>query len=200
MLDVGAAGVGVVALQRVDHIAETKAHGLQADRVHGHLELLELTTEAVDLGHAGHTEQLATDHPVLQLAQLHRIEGLVMRAVGPHHILEHLTQAGAHGCEEGWIDTRRHRTGHLLQALVHQLAREVGVHVIIEHGGNLAEAEARDAAQFDHAGQTGQRLLHGVAHEALHLERGEGGCEGDDLHLVVGDVGHGIHGQVAEGH
>ena len=116
-----------------------------------------------------------------------------------HHVLVHLAQAGAQRREVG----RLHAVGHVapdeLQALGHQLAGEVGVEGIVEHHRHLADAEARDAAQLMHLGQVAQGLLDGVAHELLHLQGGQGGCDGDHLHLVVGDVGHRVHGQAHHG-
>src|SRR5690606_1952641 len=115
VLDVRAAGVGVVALQGIDHIADAEAHGMQANGVHRHFELLQFAAEAIDLGHAGHAQQLPADHPVLQFAQLLGVVLVVVGAVGAYHVLEHFAEAGAHGREEGRVHAGGHGARQLLQ-------------------------------------------------------------------------------------
>ena len=197
--DVGPAGVGVVALQGGEQVANGEPHALQAKRVHRHFELLQEAPEAVDLRHARRAHQAACDDPVLHLAQLHGREPVLETGLGMHHVLVHLAQAGAQRREVGGLHAVGHVSAYELQALGHQLTGEVGVEGVVEHHGHLAHAEARDAAQLMHLGQVAQGLLDGVAHELLHLQGGQGGCDGDHLHLVVGDVGHRVHGQAHHG-
>ena len=198
-LDVGPAGIGIVAFQRAEHIADAERHALQPDRIHGHFVLFQVATETVHLGDPGRAHQLAGDDPILHLAQLHR--GVLVLVAGDrmHDILVHLAEAGAERCEVRLFHAGRQIAAHQLQPLVHQLPREIGIETILENDRHLTHPEARDAAQFDHVGQVADRLLDRVAHELLYLQRGQRGRDGDHLHLVVGDVRHGIHRQAHDG-
>lgn len=60
----------------------------------------------------------------------------------------------------------------------------------------VTEAEAREGTHLLHVGNGRNSLLNGRGDQPLHVGRTEQGSLGDDLYLVVGDVGHGIDGQM----
>jgi hypothetical protein len=72
LLDVRAAGIGVVLLQRRDHVVEREVEAGQVIGTDLDLVGLELAAEGVDLDHAGHAAQPRRDLPLEDRAQLHR--------------------------------------------------------------------------------------------------------------------------------
>ena len=85
LLDVGAARVGIVALDRLEHVTQRYIEGGQSRRVELDLVCFQLTAEGVDLDYARDRAELVRDVPVERAPQLHRREavlgvGLVGRA------------------------------------------------------------------------------------------------------------------------
>jgi len=81
------------------------------------------------------------------------------------------------------------------QALGDLLAREVNVDVVGEDGGHLAEAVARKRAGVFEPGYSRDRVLDRIGDLLFDLEGGKRRREGVDLHLIVGDVRHGVDWQ-----
>jgi hypothetical protein len=82
-----------------------------------------------------------------------------------------------------------------LQTLVDQVAREIDVGRVSEHGGDLREAVARKRTRFGQAGQAGQSGLKREGNLPLHLFRPKRGSYRVDLDLPVGDIRHRINRQ-----
>ena len=86
----------------------------------------------------------------------------------------------------------------LLDALVDQLAGEIDVGAVLEDDGDLRQAVARQRAGVFEPRQPGHRGLDRKGDALLDLQRRVAGRLGVDLHLHVGDVGHGIDRQACE--
>jgi len=196
-----AAGVGVVAAHGLVHVGHGELEVAQLVRVHQHLVLLDEATLGVDFGDAGNGAQQGPHHPVLgdaALGQLLRRQG-PLTVVGPlQGVLVDFAEAGGDGAEHRGDALGQART-HFQQAFHDQLAGEVDVGAIGEHQGDEGEARLVQGTHLRQAGQAGHGDFQGHRGEALHLLRRAAGGLGGDLHLDVGDVGEGIHRQLARG-
>ncbi len=83
----------------------------------------------------------------------------------------------------------------LLQAFVDQLTREVDVGAVVEHDRHLRQSVARQRAGVVELRQARHAVLDQERHALLDFQRRIAGRRGIDLHLHVGDVGHGIDRQ-----
>ena len=197
---VGAAGVGVVALQGLDDVVEGQAVCLQLFGIDLHLVLLLTATEAVDVDDPRHRAELGLDDPVEEAAKLHRRDAGGHGAVRFHRELVNLAKARADGRQLG-LHARRQLLAGDQQTLQDQLARPVDVDVLLEGDRHLGQAELRDGAHPDLAGQAADGHFDGEGHVLLHLFGGEPGGQAVDLHLVRRDVGHCVHWQIhSRGH
>ena len=70
VFDVPAAGVGVVLGDCLHHVTERQPIGHQFGHIGVDMELLLVTTDAVDFRHAGHCPQLRANDPVLNRSQI----------------------------------------------------------------------------------------------------------------------------------
>jgi hypothetical protein len=187
--DDAAGGIGVAALDGLDHVGRGEPVGQQPVRVHQHLVLLDLAAEAVDLVHAGNRLEQRRHQPVLDAAQLHRVQALALERV-----LEDLAQAGADGAQLG-VGAGRQLFAGGGQALEDHLPRPVGVGAVLEGDDHLRQAGLRQRAHAGHARQAAHRQFDGVAHPLLDVDRGQAGRLREDHHLRAGHVGEGVDGQ-----
>ena len=195
-VDVGPAGVLVVLLQGVVQLPDSDVVAAQALGVHGYFVLLDVAAEATHVGHAGRAQQLPAHQPVLQRAQLGGRILVFVALFGVQHILVNLAQARRDGSQLRHAGAGRNLPLGVPEALRHLVAGPVHVRLVGKHDGDHREAKAGKRAHLLHVGDGGNGLLDGKGHEPLHVRRAQRGGLGDDLHLVVGDVGHGINGQV----
>src|SRR2546428_631426 len=76
LADVGAAGVGVVGGDGLEHLLEGHVVGAQALGIHDDLVLLDAAAPGDDVGHTGHLAELALQDPVLvglEIDERHRL-------------------------------------------------------------------------------------------------------------------------------
>ena len=194
-----AAGVRVVAGERLVDVVDRDAVIAQAVRVDEHLVLLDVAAGRVDLGDAGDRAEQRPHHPVLYRAPLEQLV-LGQRAlavVGPlERVLVDLAERRRHRPEH-----RRHplrQVGADLEQPLHdQLAREVDVGRVGEDERDQRQAGLVERAELGQAGQAGHRDLERHGDEALDLLRRAARCLGRDLHLDVGDVGERVDRKLA---
>ena len=195
---VAGAAIGVVAFDRRRHLVEGQTIGEQPRRIRQYVILTRIATDAVDLGDAGHLQQLRPNHPVLQGAQRHRIVRPAIRlarvGIRLHGVQEDLAQTGGDRPHRRFHAGRQTAT-YLLQALVDQVARKVDVRPVFEHHRELRQSVARKRARVGQLRQAAHREFDRVGDALLHLQRRIARCRYVDLHLHVGDVRHGIDRQ-----
>ena len=191
--DESAAGDAVARCHGGGQLGQIEVVAVEGRRIDDHVVLAHVAAEAVDAGGAGRGAQDRPQHPVLQAAQLHQVARLALEGV-----LEDLAEAGGDRPEVR-LDARRQLLACREHALHHHLAGEVDVGAVLEDHGDHRQAELRERTHLDRAGQAGARLLDGIGHQLLDLERREGRRLGDHRHLDVGDVGEGVDRQAEEG-
>lgn len=197
-LDVAGADVGVVAVQRRHDVGQRQAVGRQLLGVRRHQVFLGVAADGIDFRHAGNVAHLRLDHPVLDLAQvgggIGRAVGLARAVLGLDRPKVDLAQAGRDRPQRG-----RYAFGkilaRLLQSFVDQLAREIDVGAVVEDHRDLRQPVARQRAGLFQAGQAGHHGLDRVGDALLGLQRRIARRGRVDLHLHVGDIGHGVDGQ-----
>ncbi len=226
MLDEAGAGAEVVALERGQHVVEAQAVRREQLDVGDHVVLLHVAAVHVDLGDARDALQLRPDDPILDGAEIARevaiapqqlTFGRAIAAIGlparfagagrgvhparmgvldrPHHDLPEAGRDRPHGRARAGgkpIVGRR-------QAFRDLLAREIDVDAIGEDRRHLREAVARERPRVLQTRNPGERGFDRERHLLLDLDRAECGRRRVDLHLAIGDVGHGVDRQVAEG-
>ena len=140
--------------------------------------------------------QLAPHDPVLDGAQFRRVVLALVAGLGLHHVLEDLAEAAGNRAQFRLSQGLRY--GDLRQSFGDLLARPVHVGGVVEHDGDEREPEAAEAALLDDAGHVARGLLDGEGDQALDVAGAQRGAHGDHLHLVVGDVGHGVDRQLGD--
>ncbi len=195
-LDGGRARVPGRLGRRVEHLAEREPVAREPVGVDEHLVLLEVPADGVDLGEARHAQELASDDPVLDRAELHR--RVAARRVA-ERVAEHLAQARRDRPELRRLGAGRELVFDAPQLLQDELAGEVGVDAVLEDDGDDGDALAGERAELDEVGERLQGQLDGDAHEPLDFERAEGRGLRQDLDLVVGDVGDGVDRELGGG-
>ncbi len=83
-----------------------------------------------------------------------------------------------------------------LDALVDQLPREVDIGAVLEDHRNLRQAVARQRARLLQTRQAGHDGFDRIGDALFGLQRRVAGRGGVDLHLHVGDIGHGVDWQL----
>ena len=218
---IAGAAADVVALQRLDHVVEGQAERDQLRRVGLDVVLLDVAADRIDAGDARHALELRPDDPVLHRAQIGgaldlAVEPLALgREVGavalPARARRRARAAsvGAAILDRPHVDlaeagrdrphprlgARRQARRGLEQPLADLLAREVDVGALAEDRRDLREAVARERARVFQARDAGERGLDRERDLLLDLDRRQRRRDGVDLHLVVGDVGHGVDRQ-----
>jgi hypothetical protein len=137
--DVAGADIGIVGRQRRHHVAERQLVRHQAGRVRQHVELLFVAADRVHLDDTGNRAQLRLDDPILDGAE---IGGGIRLALGIARVglcldREHVdfAEPGRDRAHRG-LDARRQLVLHLLDALVDEVAGEIDVGPVQEHGGS----------------------------------------------------------------
>ena len=165
------------------------------------MELLLVAADRVDLDDARHGAKLRPDDPVLDGPEVGRGVGLAGRllcaGLGLDGIHVDLAQAGRDRAHRRLGAGRQLVLG-LLDALVDELAGEVDVGAVLEDDRHLAEAIARQRAGVFQPRQAAHRGLERKGDALLDLQRRVARRHGVDLHLHVGDVGHGVDRQARE--
>ena len=121
LLDHLAADVAVGALDRLEHLTQRHAVGVELSRVEIHLVLAHEAADRSHLRDPGNRVELIADEEVLERPQLAEI-----LAVGVQRVPEDLTDRRGVGAEDR-NDTARHLRLDQIHALEDPLAREVEV-------------------------------------------------------------------------
>ena len=169
--------------------------GQQFFHIRQDVKLSGIAAHGVDLNDAGRLPQLRAHDPVMHGAQKHRVMAGLRRAGDVIH--EDLAEARGDGAERR-IDILRQGVFNLIQALVDQLSRQINIGAVLKDDRDLRQAITRDGAgvvqkrQARHAGfdREGDALFRFQRRIARGL--------GVDLHLHIGNVGHGVNGQFVE--
>ena len=223
-LDIVRAAAGIVGLHRLDDVGERDAIGDRLGRIRRDLILLDVTADGVGAGDTCYHPHLRADDPVLDRAQVDRAFEIVVQiptfgreiaavalparlAIGNRRVFSRLlvldrppidfTQPRRDRTEPD-LGFRRKRLPDLLQALVHLLTREVDVGLVAEDRRHLGKAVTGERARVFEGRRARQRIFDLERDLLLHLDRRQRRCDGIDLHLVVGDVRHGIDWQLIE--
>ena len=199
LLDVAATGVLVVAGQGLEHLADGDVERIEGIGVHGHLILLQIAAKAVNLYDAGNAGELALHYPVLDGAQLHGVVTLLVAGGYVEGVLVDFAQTGGYGHHLGGAQLSGYLACHGLNLFADELSGLQGGYALLEDHGDQRETEAAHRANLFDIHDVAHGNLDGEGDELLHLLRGQGRGDGDYLHLVVGDVGHGIDWQCHHG-
>ena len=143
MLNVAAAGDGIVPFECLKHVPKRQFVGQQLRGIYHHLELLRLSSPNVDFDHARHRSQAHPDLPFEECPECH---GAV--AVSLHGELIDFTQSGRQRSHYRTAILDRdtfHRTG---KSFGNQLSRAVDVRPIFENCGDHRESIARHRAEL----------------------------------------------------
>ncbi len=132
--------------------------------------------------------------PVLYRAQLlqRALAGLVFQIVKQHQ-----PHARGNRPHLGFAKPLGNLFARFLQALAHQLAREVDVHAVFEVDIDHRQTEVGDGANIVYARQPIHGNLNGVRHIGFDLFRSQSFRDGKYLHEIGGYIGEGVHGQLA---
>lgn len=195
LFDVAAARVLIIAVEGFIYVADRNAERIERIGIDRHFVLLEVTAETVDLDNARNARQLSFDDPVLNRAKLHRIVSLLASGRHVERILVYFTQSGRNGHHFGHAQFGWNFAGHGLNLLVDELPRIEDRHALLEYDRHHRQTETRHRADLLHMHDVAHGDLDREGDKLLDLLRRQRGRHGDDLNLVVGDVGHGIDRQ-----
>ena len=190
--DVGAACILIVVFESPEDIGDGQANGSEFVGIDRHLVLLDIASEAVDFDYAGHHSHLAFNDPVLDGSQVGSTVLLPVSGIHLEGVLQNFTEACGDGPHGRVAKSRGDIFPHFGKFFGHQLTGQEGAHVIFKNNGYHGKPEAGDGAYFHYAGQVGHSHFHRVGYELFDVFSAQIGRLGDHLHLVVGDVGHGI--------
>ena len=174
-------------------LADGEAVGDELVGIDADLVLAGDAAEAGDIDHAGDGLELLLELPVLERLELHAVVGGIGGAQRVPVDLADGTPVGAHL----WLQAGGQ--GDLAEALEDLLAIVLVDGVVVEDQHDAGEAGERGGAQMRHVGDARHLDLDGDGDLLLDFFGGAAGPLGDDLDVVVGDVGIGFDGQVVEG-
>ena len=106
LFDVAAAGVLVVAAQRLEDVADGDVERIERIGIDRHLVLFEVAAEAVDLDDSRDARQLALDDPVLDRTQFHGVIPLFVTRGNVERVLVDLAQSRGDGHHFGGFPAR----------------------------------------------------------------------------------------------
>ena len=199
LLDIAAAGILVVAAQGLEHLADSDVERIEGIGIDRHLVLFQITAEAVDFDDTGNTRELPLHNPVLNGAQLHGVVTVFIARRHFEYILINLAQSGGDRHQLGRSQLGRNLARHHLNLLVDQLTGIQRGHVLLENHRHERQPETRHRANLLDIHHVAHGYLDREGNELFHLLWSQRGRHGDNLHLVVGDVGYGIDGQRQHG-
>ena len=190
-----AAHLAIVGGQGLHHRLEGQAVLDQFLGLDEHLELLLVAAPGSHVIHPGRRAQDEPDGPVLQGAQVHGRELPVSRLDG---VPEHLPQP--RGVRpQGWLAIA---FGNPLlrfeELFADQAAGKVDVHVVLEIGAYIGEAEQGHRADFVDAGQPGQGGFHREGQKLLDVLGSDPWRFGINIDLDRCHVREGVHRHRAE--
>ena len=193
LLDEAAAGVDVVVGDGLFDLPDGEAVGDELVGVDADLVLASDAAEAGDVDDAGDASERFFELPVLELLSSMRVVGGVGAAEGVPVDLADGTPVGAD------LGLKAGGEGDLAEALEDLLAVPVVFAVVVEDHGDAGEAGEGSGAQMGHVGDARHLYFEGNGDLLLDLFGGAAGPLGDDLDVVVGDVGIGFDGEIVEG-
>ena len=174
-------------------LADDEAVGDELVGVDADLIFAGCAAEAGDIDDAGDGLELLFELPILEGLELHVVVGGVGGAEGVPVDLADGAPVGAHlGLQAGG-------EGDLSEAFEDLIAIVLVDGVVVEDHGDAGEAGERGGAQMGHVRDAGHLNLDRDGDLLLDLFGGAAGPLGDDLDVVVGDVGIGLDGEIVEG-
>ena len=188
-------GILVIAAQCIVHIADGDIERIQGIRIDSHFILLQVSSEAVDFHNAWNTRKLSFHNPVLNGTQLHGIIFILIPGSHFQYILIDFTQTGGNRHHLRHTQLRRYFSGHGLYLLIHQLTGIQCGHTFLEHHGHQRQAETGHGTNFLHIHDVAHGHFYRKSNQLFHLLRGQSGRHGNNLYLIIGNVGHCIDGQ-----
>ncbi len=193
LLDEVAAGVDVVVGDLLLDLADGEAVGDEFIGVDADLVLAGDAAEAGDIDDAGDGLELLLELPVLEGLEGHAVVGGVGGAQGVPVDLADGAPVGAH------LGLQARGKGDLAEALKDLVAILLVERVVVEDEGDAGEAGEGSGAEVLHVGDAGHLYFDRDGDLLLNLFGGAAGPLGDDLDVVVGDVGVGFDRKVVEG-
>ncbi len=186
VLDVGAAEVGVVALDRHDDFVQGQVVAAQRVGVDEDGVLLDFPSPGVDFGDLGDGGEFVANGPVEQRLELHE-----RKSGGLDGELVDLAESGGHRPHDGG-DAGRHGALDLVEPLGDELAGAVQVDRVVEDDGQEGDLElggGADDLEVRHAEEGG---LEWKGDQLFDLDGAHAGGLGGDHDLIVGEIGEGL--------
>ena len=181
-------------MQCIIDIGNTDADGFEHIWVHSDFILLEETTHRIDFYHTLDAGKLASHNPVLDGAQIGWRVFFFVPLFRAYHVLVNLPQSRGNGGHFRRPQPIGDIAFCFFQVLPDQLPGKIYVHLFLENDRHDRQPEAGNRAYLDQLLDILEGKLNRGGDELLYLLCGQSRGNGDDLHLVVGDVGHGING------
>ena len=198
LLDDAAAGRQVALGHRRVELAQRDAVGPQGFGPHVDLVLQRRAADRGDFGHAGGRVELRGDVELVERPEPRRVHR-VCRA-GLDGVPEDLAQGGGVGGQSGRHALRQEACCRaLVQLFQHPLAGEIEVDVVLEDDRDHREVEFGGRADGLDAGQPLQFERQRIGDLVLDLAGAAAHPVGEDDHLVLAQVGDGVHRRVEHG-
>ena len=192
--DVAATGARVVAIERLQHLAQRDAVRRHPVGVHLHLVALGIAAVAVDIGDARNGPHHGGDVPLQDAAEVHQASPWPLDLK-----LQNLTERRAQRSQLGVGLGQRDPGPGRRQPLGDELTGSKDIGSLPEHDRDGGDAEPRHAPDLLDARQPAHRELDGVGDQPLDLQRRQRARLGDDLDLHVDEIGHGVDGNLRGG-
>src|SRR5579871_2940698 len=190
--DEAADGVDVVHLQGLLHLSEREAVGNEFVRIDADLIFARGSAEADDVDDIWNGFELLFERPVLESFELHQI---VFRIGAMQRVPINLADRAVIAA-----DLRLEIIGErkLREALENFLAVPIVGGLIVEDQHQAGESEERGGAQMFEMRDAVHHDLDGNSDLLFHFFSGASGPLGDDLDVIVGDVGVGFDRQIVK--
>ena len=132
-LDITAARILVIPVERLEHLADRNIQGIKGIRIYRHLILFQIAAKAIDLHDTRYTAQLPFHDPVLNGTEFHGVVFLLITGLHAQYILINLAQAGRDRHQLRRTQFRGDFSRHGLYLLVYKLAGIQGRHAFLKH-------------------------------------------------------------------
>jgi len=193
LLDKAAAGVDVVGGDLLLDLLDGEAVADELLWIEDDLVLAGNTAEAGDVDDTGHAAEGFFELPVLDALELHCVDGGVDALEGVPIDLADGTPIGAD------LGLKAGGKGDLAETLKDLLAVPVVFAVVVEDHGDAGEPGEGGGAEVGHVGDARHAVFEGNGHLLFDVFGGTAGPLGDDVDVVIGDVGIGFDGEIVEG-
>ena len=155
--------------------------------------MLEIAAEAVDFDDTRDARQLALDDPVLNRAQLHRVIPILVTRCDIERILVYFAQPRGDGHHLRRTQFRGYFPRYGLYLFVDELPGVEDRDTFLKDDRYDRQSETRHGTNLLDVHDIAHRHLDGERDELLDFLRSQRRRDRHDLHLIVRNVGHGVH-------